>query len=159
MADLAEAVSGPDGVRYYAPSTAAKRIGATPRQIDTLIRPKLDRSTPLRFTRDPVVLALHRGPGRHPSYLVAADDVERIRNELLRDLGVAQQIDTLQAEVIAVRAAWEREVLPLRQRVSDLEEQRVATLQAFERRLDATIAQSEADREFLRALRTTAYPE
>jgi hypothetical protein len=110
----------------------------------------------LRSTRDPALLELHRGSGRPPKYLLAADDVERMRCELLRALGVDQEIAVLRSTLADVREAWEREVVPLRARVSDVEEQKNAILKAVEKRLDATVAQAEADREFLRAASTSS---
>lgn len=154
---LSAAITGPDGIRYYAPSIAGKRLGRTSRQIDTMIdRPDNDQRESLRSSRDPAVLKLHRGPGRPPQYLVLAEDVERIRGDLLRALGVEVEIEALKSDLTDVRSAWEREVLALRARVSDLETQNDATLNAFEKRLDAAIAQTEADRQFLRALRSTS---
>lgn len=153
---LPESIIGPDGTRYYTPASAGRRIGKTARQVDTLVTGSADDpTTALRSTRDPALVSLHRGRGRPPGYLVLADDVERMRTELLHLLGVDDEISALRSELVEVRAAWEREVLPLRTRLSQLEEEKVAILNAVEKRLDAAITQADADREFLRALRTS----
>ncbi len=151
--DTPDTIKAPDGTRYYAPSTAAKRLGRTSRQIDRLVnRPDKDGRVVLRSTRNAAVIGLHHGPGRPPGYLVLADDVERMRRELLSALDVDNEISTVESELAAVRAAWEHEVIALRARVDELERQRDSTFKAFEKRLAAAAAQAEADREFLRAI-------
>ncbi len=86
---------------------------------------------------------------------MVADDVERIRRKLLDELGVGRELADLRSTIVELRTAWEQETLALRARVDELEEEKRATLSALEKRFDAAVAQAEADREYLRALRAS----
>lgn len=153
MSNPPETVTAPDGTRYYAPSVAATRIGRSPRQIDTLVNRDVGAADYVRSTQDPEVLDLHRGHGRPPSYLVAVDDIERIRQDLLRLLEVDEEPSALQSELANVRVAWEQEVLSLTARLAAVEGRTEDVLAAVEMRFNAAMAQLDADRAFIRALR------
>lgn len=154
---LPEWLEGPDGVRYYIPSVAAQRLARTPRQIERMT--KADSGEPeLAAVTDPEVLALHVAPGRPPSYVLEVDAVEAVRARVLRELGVESEMEALTTELADVRAAWEVEVRGLQSRLEALEDERTATLDALEARLNASVGQLEADKLFLRALRPGRTP-
>ena len=149
MDDLApHTVVAPDGIRYYSPSLAARMLDRTSRQIESLVEQRQ-----LGTTQDPLLLKQLSGPGRRPRYLVPAEDIDRMRRELLDRLGVAEELEQLKLELASAREAWEQETLELLTRATRLEEANRAILEAVEQRLVASTAHLQADRQFLLALR------
>jgi hypothetical protein len=145
---LAQLIVAGDGLGLYSPTDAGKLLGKS----DSQIRRMADKGE-VRTSKAPENLRLVQGPGRRPTYLVYAEDVDARRKQLLADLGVLEELTDLERQLSAARSAWETEADALRSRIAELESANASLLDAVDQRLAATIAQSEADRQFLRSLR------
>lgn len=148
MTDLAQLLVADDGLELYSPTDAGKLLGKS----DSQIRRMADQDQ-VRTSTAPEHLRLVQGPGRRPTYLVYAEDVDTHRQELLAELGVLDQLNDLERQLFTARSAWETEADALRSRIAELESANASLLNAVDQRLAATIAHSEADRQFLRSLR------
>lgn len=132
---------GTDKKHFYTPSQAAKLLDRSVHQIDRLVSErKLVAST------DKGLIGEVAGPGRRPNQVIEAAGVDRLRDDLLTRIGVKDELDSIRAERDELRQASETEVLALRGRVAELEEQLASVVRAIDLRL-------QADQEFIRALR------
>ena len=132
---------GTDKKRFYTPSQAAELLDKSVHQIDRLVSDgKLVAST------DKESIATIAGPGRRPNQVIEAAGVDQLHEALLTRIGVKDELDSIRAERDELRRASEAEVLVLRGRVAELEEQLASIVRAIDLRL-------QADQEFIRALR------